>query len=330
MVTPIVHIGYHKTASTWFQQSVYPRVRNLAYVERSRVKRAFLSASALHFDPDWARAQLELDPSKAPILCEEELSGYLQNGGLLGYLSKEMAQRIQQMFPDARIVIFVRSQPEMIAACYQQYLRAGGTHAPRRYLWPSDALYGAAATPYKVPRFSFDHFDYDRLVSHYMALFGRERVRVYAYEELQRDACGFLERFAKELDLDVDVAAVSLRKQNPSYSLPITRLLRVLNRFTDRTVIDKRYWLHVPGWYATRRLLAESLNRSGWFGKRADPDSLLGERTTAWIRQRFWESNRRLAALVPWDLAAFGYPIDPPAEPVARPRRPSWLRWTVY
>jgi hypothetical protein len=105
---------------------------------------------------------------------------------LLGFLSKEMAHRIQAVFPDARVVIFVRSQPEMIAACYQQYVRGGGTYPVRRYLWPLDHLRGAAAQPYKIPRFSFDHFDYERLVAHYIELFGRERVHVFAYEEVQR------------------------------------------------------------------------------------------------------------------------------------------------
>ena len=329
MPRPIVHIGYHKTATTWFQKSVYPRARNLAYVPRQRVKRAFLSASALHFDPAWARAALELAPGAAPILCEEELSGYLHTGGLMGFLSKEMAQRIHQVFPDARIVIFVRAQPEMVAACYQQYLRGGGTFPPRRYLWPADALHGAAAAPYKIPRFSFDHFDYDRLIAHYAALFGRESVRVFAFEEIARDARGFLQRFAKELELDLDVDSVSLAKQNASYSRPVASLARALNRFTNRTVNDKRHWLHVPRWYSARRWLIERLNASGLFGTRATPEDLLGAQAVAWIRQRYWESNRRLAALVPWDPAALGYPMDPPPAPVERPRRAAWLRWTV-
>jgi hypothetical protein len=329
MPKPIVHIGYHKTATTWFQRSVYPRVRNFAYVPRERVKRAFLGASALHFDPAATRRELELAPDRPPILCEEELSGYLHTGGLMGFLSKEMAHRIKAVFPDARIVIFVRAQPEMIAACYQQYLRGGGTHAPRRYLWPSDSLRAAAAQPYKVPRFSFDHFDYDRLVAHYAALFGRENVGVYAYEEIQRDARGFLERFAKEQGLDLDLASLSLAKRNASYSRAIAWLARVLNRFTARTVSDKRHWVHVPFWYSLRRRLIEGLNASGLLGARARPEDLLGAQTIAWIGQRFAESNRRLAALVSWDLGAFGYPLDPPPQAVDRPRRPAWLRWTT-
>jgi hypothetical protein len=329
MPKPIVHIGYHKTATTWFQKSVYPRVRNLAYIPRERVKRAFLSASALHFDPAWTRGALAIPAGTTPILCEEELSGYLHTGGLMGFLSKEMAHRIHQVFPDARIVVFVRSQPEMIAACYQQYVRGGGTYAPQRYLWPADALRAAAAQPYKIPRFSFDHFDYDRLIAHYTALFGREAVRVFAYEELQRGGRAFLERFAKQLDLELDIAGVPMSKQNASYSRAVNTLARALNLFTRRTVNDKRHWLHVPYWYSVRRRLIEALNRTGLFGARAAPADLLGEPTVAWIRQRYWESNRRLAALVQLDLASLGYPLDPPAAPVERPKRAAWLRWTT-
>lgn len=329
MPSPIVHIGYHKTATKWFQKSVYPYARNFAYVPRERVKRAFLTAGAFYFDPASAHEQLQIPPGQAPILCEEELSGYLHTGGLLGFLSKEMAHRIQLVFPDARIVIFVRSQPEMIAACYQQYLRGGGTHKPRRYLWPIDSLSGAAAAPYKNPRFSFDHFDYDRLAAHYISLFGRERVHVHAYEELLGDAHGFLGRFARQFDLELDPADVPTDRQNASYSLPVARLARVLNHFTARTVSDKRYWFHIPAWYKVRRRLIESANRSGLFGRRAPIEALLGEPALAWIRQRYWESNRRLAGFVSWDPAAYGYPMQPPSEPVERPMRAKWLRWTT-
>lgn len=329
MATPIVHIGYHKTATTWFQKSVYPRVSNLAYVPRERVKRAFFSASALHFDAAWTRAALEVPSGATPILCEEELSGYLHTGGLMGFLSKDMAQRIHAVFPDARIVLFVRAQPEMISACYQQYVRGGGTYAPRRYLWPADYWRAAAAQPYKIPRFSFDHFDYDRLVAHYAALFGAERVHVYAYEELQRGGAAFLERFAKELGLELDLASVPMSKQNVSYSRAINSFTRALNRFTRRTVNDKRYWLHVPFWYSVRRKLVEAANATGLFGSRASPEDLLGSDAVAWIRQRYVESNRRLAPLVRFDLAALGYPLEPPAAPIERPKRAAWLRWTT-
>ena len=295
--TSIVHIGFHKTGTTWFQECVYPRVKNFRYVPRARVQAALLEPTAFAFDA--ARAARELGGADAPLLlCEENLSGYPHSGGLQGFLTRVLAERIRAALPSARIVMFVRRQPEMIAACYQQYVRAGGTHSAQRYLWPSDWLRGAEAQAFKTPRFSFDHFDYDRLVAHYVALFGRENVHVFPYEEIQRDAAAFLARFAAELGLELDSATVPTGKQNASYSRAVAMLARALNRFTDRTVADKRHWLHVPRWYSVRRLLVESLNKTGLFGQRAAPEVLLGDGTVAWIRQRFWESNRALAKLV--------------------------------
>jgi hypothetical protein len=323
MTSPIVHIGFHKTGTTWFQDCVYPRVRNLRYVPRARTQAALLEPSAFAFDAAEAARQLEL-ASGPVILCEENLSGYPHNGGLHGFLTQAVAQRIRATLPEARIVVFLRAQHEMIAACYQQYVRGGGTFSSQRYLWPSDWLRGAQSQTFKIPRFSFDHFEYDRVIAHYSALFGAGRVHVYPYEALQRDARALLERFAKDLELELDLASVPMDKRNPSYSPAVLALTRVLNRFTARTVNEKRYWVHVPQWYSVRRRIVELLNRGS---TRASPEDVLGAQALAWIRQRYWESNRRLEQLVRWSPAELGYPMDPPDEHVERPQRAAWLRW---
>ena len=327
MVRPIVHIGFHKTGTTWFQNAVYPRVQNMAYMARATTQAALLTPGGLHFEAGDAARQLEA--AKPVILCEENLSGYLHNDGLHGFLSKEMAQRVHSVLADARIVVFVRAQPEMITACHQQYVRGGGTYGVKRYLWPQDWLYGAESQPFKVPRFSFDHFDYDRLIAHYVALFGAGNVHVYPFEAISRDARAFLARFTEDLGIELDRAALPMARQNVSYGRAILCLTRILNRFTARSVNDKRYWIHIPYWYGLRKIVVEPLNRCGILGRYTTPDKILGEQTTAWIRQRYWQSNRRLATLVAWDPAEFGYPMDPPAAPVDRPRRATWLSWTA-
>jgi hypothetical protein len=305
----IIHIGYHKTASTWFQLVYYPEVQNLRYIDRLRVKQAFLGHSGFHFDPETARRELGLSaPDEPVILCEEGLSGYLHNGGLFGFLSLEMARRIHLTFPDARIVVFIRSQPDIISACYQQYIRGGGTYHPRRYLHPTDYLKGAIAAPYKVPRFSFDHFDYLALIQHYEKLFGRESVHVVPFEQLRGDSRGFLEAYAERLTLEIDLDAISLKPKNASYSMPIVRLARLLNRFTYRTVNDKRYWLDIPNWYSIRRWILETLNRSGWLGRAPRAETLLGVDEVRGIEDRFREPNRRLAEHTGLPLAELGYP----------------------
>ena len=95
MPRPIVHIGYHKTATTWFQKNFYPLVRNARFVARDRVRAAFLEIGAFHFDAEAARAALGVEAGESVILCEEGLSGYLHNGGLGGHLSRSVAERIE-------------------------------------------------------------------------------------------------------------------------------------------------------------------------------------------------------------------------------------------
>lgn len=326
---PIVHIGYHKTATTWFQKALYPAVRNYRHVSRAAATEAFLDPAAFQFDPATARAALARgDDGRPMILCEEGLSGYIHNGGMAGHLSKAVAERIRAALPDARIVIFVRRQQGMIAACYQQYLRGGGTFSARRYLFHEDYLEGAIAQRHKGPRFCFEHFDYVHLARHYAALFGAENVRVYPYEAMREEA-DFAARYARELGLDVDLDAISLKRRNASYSPVVSFIARLLNVFTYRTVMDKWKAVHIPFWYPARGVFLEALSKSGLFGKRATPEQILGRRTVAWIEQYYWQGNAALAAEFGLDLARHRYPLTPPAAPVERPRRATWKRWTA-
>lgn len=323
----IVHIGYHKTGTTWFQKRFYPRVTSHRYIDRERVRRAFIDDSAFRFDPALAPERLGVAPGEDVILCEEGLSGYLHNGGLMGHFSKAMAQRLHQVFPDATIVVFVRAQPEMVASCYQQYVRGGGTHSPRRYLFPDLYLHGAASEAHRIPRFSFDLFDYLPLIDTYTALFGRERVHVHPYEALGADPAGFMAGFKRDLGLEVAEDVAVGRRENGSYALPLIRLARGLNLFTYRTVADKRCLVHIPYWYTVRRALLEAANKCGLFGKPPSARRLLGGDVVDWIRERFWQGNAELARRYALPLGEYGYPVAKPNRPIERPTRHPALAW---
>jgi len=307
----IVHIGYHKTASTWFQKNYYPRVTNAQLIPRATVVQGFLGQSALLWNEHRARSLLELDDNKRKILCEEELSGYLHNGGLFGCLSKDMVERVKKTLPDADIVIFIRNQADIISACYAQYIRGGGTASVNRYLWPQRYLSkGAESRYYKIPRFTFDHFDYWPLISRYIDYFGADRVHVFAYEALRNDPDRFLADFAQDLGLELAPSyPTRVKKRNVSYSLPIMYLARFLNLFTRRTVQDKYYLVHIPLWYSVRRFMLESINKLPFTGTRPSPKQLLGKTNLAYIQERYSDSNARLARELGLPLAQLGYPV---------------------
>lgn len=325
-IRPLIHIGYHKTATKWFQKHFYPRVGNAEFVPREAVRSAFLEPTAFRFDPEQARNMLRC-AGPGPILCEEGLSGYLHNGGLAGCLSKDVAYRLRQVFPEARIVIFIKSQPSVVAGSYEQYVRGGGTFPPRRYLFPKAWLRGARREIAKAPCFTFDHFEYVPLIEHYRALFGPENVHVFAYEAFRDDPASFLPSYCGLLDLEIDLEAVPMRRVNRSYGLAVLWLVRILNHLTCRAVQNKHYLLHIPFWYGFVRALGEGLNALPWIGRAPSPSRLLGADVKAWVEQRYWGSNRALMAATGLPLGDYGYPLHPPRVAVPEPRPHPGLAW---
>lgn len=302
----IVHIGYHKTATTWLQEAVFPRARSHDFLPRKAVQQAFLAAPGLHFDAEETRRVLGIGRRNRPLLLSEEnLSGYLHNGGLHGFLAPEVARRIKAALPEARIVIFVRNQFDICRASYAQYVSGGGTWSARRYFDTARTMRGALTRPWKAPVFEFEHFEFDRLVAHYDSLFGPERVHVYAYEAL-RDPAVLLARMAADTGLALEDAPIRADKANASLGAGALMLLRGVNLFTRQSVVNKDVLIDLPGGQGLRHAAKWLLARApGLNGKAAQLPRAERERIAA----HYPASNRRLAALRDLPLAELGYPL---------------------
>lgn len=308
MSRAIAHVGYHKTATTWFQKRFYPAVKSHAYVPRREVQSIFLKPSAFHFDAFSAQETLSgMGDRLPPIICEEELSGGVHTGGMAGSLSKDAAGRIRAAMPDAEVVIFLRNQIEMAAALYMHYIREGGTHSPKRYFFPERYRKDVARHSFKYPVFSFDHLEYIGLVEHYESLFGKGRVHIFAYESFRTDPVPFVRMFAERLGLEVDWGKVDFEAENTGYGANAIRLARLLNRFTYRSVLDKRFCLNLLS-NKFRSELPRMLNRSRLRGQRPTPERILGPELLGYLRERFVPTNRRLSERYGLVLSELGYP----------------------
>lgn len=300
---PIVHVGYHKTATTWFQKAVWPSLASHDWIPRKVTQEALLNPPGMHFDPAVARRVLGLDGRTKPVvLSEENLSGYIHNGGLHGLIGPEMARRIHAVLPEARIVMFIRNQPDVIRASYSQYVAGGGTYSLAKYLHTYDNVYGALRAPFKAPAFEWEHFEFDRLIALYDGLFGRENVFVYPYEALKQPEALFAQ-LEGDLGVHFPPGVASKRGANVSHSERGMTALRFANRFTRQSVANKDWVMDPPGGHAMRNVVR--------FFLKAVPGGpfRLPKRVVAEIERYYAPSNRRLAELRDLPLAELGYPI---------------------
>ena len=299
MPLPVVHIGYHKTATSWLQQQFFPRLGGrVALFGLDRLWGELIAPSPLEFDSLRCRRYLAdllaAHPASVGVFSAERLSGNPHSGG---YDAAEMANRIRASFDEARILIVVREQVAMLVSNYKQYVRMGGICTFEEYLFPP--------RDGRIPLFRLDNFRYHHLVEHYVRLFGERHVLVLPYELLSTDRAAFARRVLDYAGLDgVELPEPGTDvRVNVSLTDLQTRLKRRVNLLgvgdSLYPVRPRAPWLSGPLFRLIDRLGATRVGRR--------PAGAFRERAASAAGDRYASSNRRLQRHVPYDLAAFGY-----------------------
>ena len=295
-----VHIGYHKTATTWLQREVFPHHPVLhPYVSGRVWNEPFLRCIVAETDGEFAAVRAravyengvarlgELGSDDMVVVSAERLSGHAASGG---YDTYRIAERLHATLPEARVLMVVRSQIDMIESEYRQLVGEG---YPGRIasLWSDDQ--------WKAPHFDLRHYEYDALVREYLRLFGPENVAVFTYEGIIAERSGFLDRLATFLgvgpfELGADQGGRSVHPGLPNRGLALLRAMNhlrrtELNRFP---VVDLGSW-----WRGPIVAISRALPRRR---------HLIPTAKRAELASRYRESNERLARLVPHeDFRAF-------------------------
>ena len=266
---PIIHIGYPKTSTTWFQKNFYPMVRNTDFIPREEIFSKILRVNAFTFDPISTREYF-IDKYKDKdfiTICEEEILVDQRNNGIR---VKEMANRIYAVFPEASIVIFLRNQLDMMASRYSQHLKAGGNYRATKYLFRKNIRDRSLSNDFSL-------FEYDKIIQLYQDLFGINNVFIYLYEEFQENNIEFLTSFSKQHLLKYDLKHFILKHENIRLRVGIIPVIKFINIFTRKKYSYKYYLIHIPFWFEASRLIIEFLNQFKIFGRVAPTEKLLGK-----------------------------------------------------
>lgn len=316
MRKPLIHIGYHKAASSWLQLYLFRRrdrgfaplvpddelgskratkylARYFTHDEEGKMLSPFRSRS------DEVRDQLaRLKPPErcVPVMSAEGLSGNPHSGG---FSAKAIADRLADSFPDARIFIVIREQVTMILSVYFQYLKKGGTSSLESYL--SQEFDG------RLPGFAPGHFEYHRLIEYYHGLFGRENVLVLPFEFFRDDGPGFVARLADFAEAEVSGDLEYDMVANPGRPRLVEYRTRFLNSLTHRTSLNSYSSWANAGAMKPTQLLRDTLAKTLPAAAEHRFVVRIRDEIKATTNRRYCESNARTAELIGWDLRALGY-----------------------
>jgi hypothetical protein len=304
----LLHIGFHKTGTTFLQDHVFGRPdRGFASpwsVVGGEAIQHFVLCHPARFDAgavadEFLAAASGVAPDGVPVISHEDLCGYPVNHRYYGH---EVARRLHEAFPDARVLVGIREQRSMIRSLWGQYIKQDGE-------WPIDQFLGSGNEPPGfVPICRLDHFEYDLLIGRYIDLFGRDNVKVLPYELLRQDSVAYEQTLH-----DWCETGLQAREAHPASNVGMGALTLALRRRMNRFAKTPPLW---GGDYDSLPLAYRAKQRACRLLERFIPKHWhegQDEKYRAFIDARvgdgFRRSNRVLSELAGVDLGSLGYDV---------------------
>ena len=194
-----IHVGLHKTASTFLQQEVFPQFKSVLLIanpetQHNKAFNQLMYADDCFYSPNLVIQEINKIKSDRILISDECFSGqplfFLSNNKTI------IAKRLADLFPDAKIILFIRGQKDLMLSLYSQYLtRRNGVKNILELFRHPDFINELKKHPYykrkPVPAFGyysvhgFSHLDcflHYETIHLYKSLF--KSVHVLLYEDI--------------------------------------------------------------------------------------------------------------------------------------------------
>jgi hypothetical protein len=306
-VRELIHIGFPKTASTSIQH-VFNNHTAITHIGKPRARKDpqvdevlkyLLAADSRRFEEELPRLRAFLAtiprPETTLVLSEEVISvaSFSMRPAIWGITfsvdHETIAARMARLFQDPVVVFVIREQVSLLESFYLQNLRKDVERSDIE-TWLSNMW-----TARRV--FSLlNHFDYDEVHQVYANALGRDRVRVYVYEQARKDFRGFIEQMFRDHGLpDPEAAGAFAAQTHKNQRSPQEVSTFLLERKYPVLGVGKRF---IPQFIKDRLKSRIRQDR---------PQMTLEWR--ARIRDHFGPGNARLATRLGLPLETFDYAL---------------------
>ncbi len=249
-----IHIGLHKTGTTFLQRKIFPNLNDFCLVHRERhanfpniggAINQFLYADESLYNSHDLKTIFESISEDKVIWTSEDLCGRPMGFG--GVVNRAViAKRIKDNFPNAKIIIAIRGQEQIIYSTYNQYLKGeNGVLSIQKSL--KKGIY--------EPKGLYIHlntFKYYELIKFYKSLFSD--VLIIKYEDVSENPSKVIHQIEEFMNTSIDPHKLNLARENVTPDLAKMQNLRFVNRWQllfGMNVLTKVAWrmykyLYVP------------------------------------------------------------------------------------
>ncbi|MGD2088271.1 MAG: sulfotransferase domain-containing protein [Candidatus Aminicenantes bacterium] len=300
----VIYIGYQRAGSTFLRSyfSHHPDIQWTRISDYFEANEKFYSPGYLYWDPN-----ADKNTNKCVIdMYEAHATGFISGDKLEEledasfYIKKqinatlhrdyfypapeEIARRIKDTIPDAKILLVLRNQVDWIRSNYLHRIVA----LPKRHKTFSDYISTRIG---KTILFGGLFHD---TVKIYYDLFGKDNVQVLLLEQFKRDRNAALKKMCRFLDVAFVEFPTDKEKRNKGFDNRVGNGIRKLSRLG----------LGISKSNSEGHILIRLLSKL----KFLDGD-VLTNKEKAFIRSFYAASNCHTSELLGIDLGAYGYPL---------------------
>jgi hypothetical protein len=304
----LIHAGYHKTASSWFQEEFFDKHDGFERAaDGLELSRMIVRPDAFQFEVEKVRNTLLprikniRSQGKTPVLSSERFTGNPHSGG---YDVDRIVDRLGQLFPGSKIWYNVREQSSIITSCYKQYVKIGGVATLEQYIeGPKEHA--------RFPWFRLQNFKYHILLKYFEHTFGGQNVLVTPYEMFTQDRSLFFEKMSHFLGYDIETDQVSTgNEKNKSMSELATIVMRTFNGIFQSPQINNYTIIPKPFPKKGRKAIRKTLWLLDNYTTKNINSSPIKKRVKKKTSGCFSESNRKLQGMGVESLSKYGYEIE--------------------
>lgn len=294
-----INIGLHKCGSTFLQAEVLPKLKNLkpfTFIDNDVLLKEFNYISQcgeIYYEKEVENLISNYFNKKNDyFISSEGLSGMGYSNYNTGVLIKVIANRIKNIFPNAKILIIIRNQRKAMESLYKDDVKYGFLNDYKSWVF------------FKKNNCGLDYFKYSNIVKVYQEIFGKNNVKVLLFEKFFN--LDYLNRNFKEFGIDTSgLENVDFNKKyNESFSSISLRLTKVINRLFGSKLT------HGVTFGKSPKLKVYNLWRykiSNLFNKYKGQYSFEFDEYENLLKDNFHDDNKRLSKLIEVNLDKYNY-----------------------
>ena len=153
-----IHVGLHKTATTFLQDEVFPKLKGIKYYNLLKAKNRYELLYIAQSDTEGKVLMSDEDLSGSPLLLKSSV-----------YTRFDIAWSLHELFPNAKIIIGIRDKNNWFDSVAKHILRTFP------YLNRQEV----------INNFDMRYLDFEEYISILEQLWGAGNVYVYHYEHLK-------------------------------------------------------------------------------------------------------------------------------------------------